>query len=204
LRKCRRDKSQITFTSDNPPGLMHGIITKVTGRRIVAELEGLEYGHKPVIGHLVCCSFNHGARSGAFFGRLLDWSEGAQVQVVLEEPQDVLYVDARQAFRIPTNTTMFKWLTANIRTPQGDHPGQVMDMSRQGLCVQVNDLKVTRGQIVEIFVERQIDVALHMQAEIASLTPETVGLLFGDPSDAWLDLANRVERAWLQSKRDTE
>ncbi len=204
LRKCRREKCQVTFCSDNPSTLMHGIITKVLGRRVVAELASVEYGHTPVIGHIVCCSFNHGARSGAFFGRVLDFSQGAKTTMVLEEPEDVLYVDARQAFRIPTTTNLFKWLVATIRTKQGEHSGRVQDMSRQGLCVKTSGVQAKRGQVVEIVVEREAKIPLHMQAAIASISDDTVGLMFEDPTDDWLDLANKVERAWIQSKRDLD
>ncbi len=151
LLQCREDGTPLTFTSGDPPALMHGRLTRVLEKHLVIELAALDHGEKPVVGHVVCCNFSHGARSGAFFARLHEWSaHGEALQMVLEQPKEVLYLDVRRAFRVPTNT--IRWLAATLRTTTGEQLARVLDVSRLGLGLEASGAGLKRGETVELLV----------------------------------------------------
>lgn len=199
LQRCREDGTPLTFTSGDPPALMHGRLARVLENHLVIELASLDHGEKPVVGHVVCCNFSHGARSGAFFARLHEWSaDGDALQMVLEQPKEVLYLDVRRAFRVPTKT--ISWLAATVRTTTGEQLAKVLDVSRLGLGLGASGAGMKRGETVELLVTTDAQ-PVRVMGEVAIAKEGFVGVSLFEPDEAWLELVSRLERDWMRRNR---
>lgn len=199
LQQCREDNTPLFFTCGDPPSLLHGRLTRLLERHIVITLDALDHGAKPVEGHVMSCSFSHGARSGAFFARLHKWTErDEQLQMVLELPTDVLYVDVRRAFRIPTRG--ISWIAATVEGASGEVLGQVLDVSRVGLGLNADGSAFVAGEEVRLVVTTDKH-PLVVPAKVAVAKASFLGLSLEEPPDAWLELVSRLERDWMRRNR---
>ena len=199
LQQCREDNTPLVFTCGDPPSLLHGRLSRLLERHIVITLDALDHGAKPVEGHVMSCSFSHGARSGAFFARLHKWIEQeGKLEMVLELPNDVLYIDVRRAFRIPTRG--ISWIAATVKDANGKILKQILNISRVELGLAADGSAFAAGEEVRVVVTTDKHPLL-MPAKVAVAKGSFLGLSLEEPSDSWLDLVSRLERDWMRRNR---
>mgnify|MGYP002632719886 CR=1 FL=1 len=175
-----------------------GVIQQALERSLRVRCSGMEPAARPLPGHMICCDFNHGARSGAFFARILGFvdSEG-EASLVLERPQQILYVDVRRAFRIPTASVP---LLGQVDMAERSCGGRVLDISRVGLCLDAQGQSLVRGERVGLRLEHRQTV-VQVTARVAMAGSSRVGLSLAEPPQDYLLLVGSLERDWLRRNR---
>lgn len=201
LRLCQSNKTELHVSR----GGLRGRVIRLLERHVYVDCHSLE-GDRPQAESIVCIEFNHGSRSGAFFARVQGWEEDT---MVLDRPEQVLYVDVRRSFRVPTDNV--RGLVAAVEGIEG----QVLDVSRQGFRVAVEEATFSRGQdaTANITWEKELVVAVVRVVAVrargverpeatAEQTPQhEVCFLIPAPPDDWMRLVSKLEREWMRRNR---
>ena len=195
LRECLRLETELRFAGE----AFTGRVRQVLDRTVRVRCVGMDPDAGPIGGHVICCDFNHGARSGAFFARVVDWLVcDGEPSLVLERPQQILYVDVRRAFRVPTAGVALLALVENAEQSCG---GRVVDISRVGLCLDAAGQRLIRGDYVGLRLEHRRRV-VQVTARVAMAGLDRVGLCLTDPPEDYLELVNELERDWVRRNRE--
>jgi hypothetical protein len=186
LRLCQSNKTELMVSRSG----LKGRVIRLLERHVYVACHELD-GQRPQVESIVCIEFNHGCQSGAFFARVTEWDEDT---MVLDRPEQVLYVDVRKSFRVPTDNV--RGLLADAEGVEG----QVLDVSRQGFRIAAEGTSFERGQDTTANVVWNDDLVVAV-VRVVAIREHEVCFLIPDPPDDWMRLVGKLEREWMRRNR---
>ncbi|MEN0065710.1 MAG: PilZ domain-containing protein [Myxococcota bacterium] len=207
LRKCVGKKVEALITDPLTQRAFVGTFKQVSSTHVTFTMsESMDPA--PLDGAVLTASFFFDGSCSAFSSHTFRYqSEGRPTPLLtMDVPEAVSSVVARRLFRIPADVEVPVTVTVTFRGAK--MVGELLDISRQGLCMKTGRMspRATRGVDVDVLLQWDGTPA-RIQARIASVEGEFLGIGLTEESQKNADyqqIVSQQERVALRRRKEDD